>query len=142
MRSDLETSPLSLLNHLSRSAAVEHTLFGSTRIINFLDVDWFQSSSRLFVGSSAAGSPAMIASVFNSSALSAISSLAVSTGDSAAGFCALAASVVAGSSVLAVFLTRVHIVKLSRNSCMMRFEQGSATMRDFALPWGLSFGLV
>ena len=79
--------------------------------------------------------PAMIASVFCSSALSAISSSAVSTGDSAAGSGALTAFVVAGSSVLALFLTRVHIVQLSRTSCMMRLEQRSATMRDFTLPW-------
>ena len=103
------------------------TVFGSTWIINFLDVDWLQSSSRLFVGSSA-----MIASVFSSSASSAISSSAVSTGDSAAGSGALAASMDAGSSVLAVFLTRVHIVKLSRNSCVMRVASVDLWLRYHA----------
>ena len=42
--------------------SMEHTLFGSTWIVNFLDVDCFQSSSRLFVGSSVAGSSAIITS--------------------------------------------------------------------------------
>ena len=93
----LETSLLSLLKQAPFShtvictlGSIEHTLFGSTWIISFLDVDWFHSCSRLFVGSSAAGSSATITSMFSSSALSAIWSSAVSTGDSAAGFSALA----------------------------------------------------
>ena len=50
--------------------------------------------------------------------------------------------VVTGSSVLAVFLTRVHIVKLSRNCCVMRVasvDLRPATMRGFTLPWSLTF---
>ena len=80
LRSDLETSPLSLLRRTPNQVAWKRHL-----CVN----------QRLF-------------SVFRSSAS------VVSTGGSEAGSGALAASVVAGSSVLAVFLTRVHIVKLSQ----------------------------
>ena len=80
LRSDLETSPLSLLRRMPNQVAWKRHL-----CVN----------QRLF-------------SVFRSSAS------VVSTGGSAAGSGALTASVVVGSSVLAVFLTRVHIVKVSQ----------------------------